>query len=83
MGDHAELTPEAHVFFYDRYSRLAAYHRAKGHARRAARLQEKARKHFTPDDAGPPYAGAMAMRRPSRLIRTVAVGHISGPDDAA
>jgi hypothetical protein len=60
-GRDAELTPEAHAFFYDRYYRLAAYHRAKGHVRSAARLQTKAREHCAPDD-GPPYAAAMAVR---------------------
>jgi hypothetical protein len=40
-GRDAELTPEAHAYFYDRYSRLAAHHRVRGRLRRAARLELK------------------------------------------
>jgi len=29
MGRDADLKPEAHVYFFDRYSRLAEYHRAR------------------------------------------------------
>jgi len=50
----AELTPEAHAYFYDRYSRLAAHHRGRGPLRRAARLELKAREHYRPDNPGPP-----------------------------
>jgi hypothetical protein len=81
-GRDAELTPEAHAYFYDRYSRLAAHHRAKGRLRKAARLEVKAREHYSPENSGPPYAAAMAMPRPARFIRTTAVSG-TGPDDAA
>ena len=81
LGRDAELTPEAHAYFYDRYSRLAMHHRAKGRLRRAARLEGKAGEHYRPDNPGPPYAAAMAMPRPARFIRTTAIR--SGPDDDA
>ena len=81
-GRDAELTPEAHAYFYDRYSRLGAHHRVRGRLRRAAGLELKAREHYRPDNPGPPYAAAMAMPRPTRFIRTTAISG-SGPDDDA
>ena len=74
VGRDVDLTPEAHAYFYDRYVRLAANHRARGHHRRAERLETKADEHYVPDNAGPPYAAAMAMPRPDRFVRTNAVG---------
>jgi len=82
-GRDAALTPEAHAYFCDRYSRLAAYHRAKGRLHRAARLEAKAHEHHRPDHSGPPYAAAMAMPRPVRFIRTTAVSGRGPGDDAA
>ena len=82
-GRDAQLTPEAHAYFYDRYSRLAAHHRARGRLRNAARLEMKAREHYRPDQSGPPYAAAMAMPRPTRFIRTNAVSGRGSDDDAA
>ena len=86
IGRDAHLTREAHSYFYDRYSRLAAYHRARGRRRRANRLQAVADTHYQPgsfDD--PPFAAAMAMPRPRRFVRTDAVSRhrLGGPDDAA
>jgi hypothetical protein len=87
FGRDAELTPEAHIYFFDRYRRLAQYHRARGRVRRAKRFQAKADEHYRAGggDDGPPYAAAMAMPRPNRFIRTNAVSRsrIEGPDDAA
>jgi hypothetical protein len=88
VGREAELTREAHLFFFDRYRRLAAAHRWRGHTDRAARLQGKADEHFRlAGGDGPPYAAAMAMPRPKSLVATDAVSHIpvGGPhnDDAA
>jgi hypothetical protein len=40
-GRQAELTPEAHLFFFDRYQRLAQYHRVRGRVAKAHRLQAK------------------------------------------
>ena len=85
VGRRAELTSEAHDYFFDRYSRLAAYHRARGRLMKAQRLQAKAELHRWPDE-GPPYAAAMAMPRPRQFVRTDAVGRVvrfDGPDEAA
>ena len=87
VGRDAELTPEAHAYFADRYQRLAESHRKRGRIAKAARLRARAEEHRDaaggPD--GPPYAAAMAMPRPARFIRTHAVGTTRGgwPDDAA
>jgi hypothetical protein len=82
----ADLRPEAHLYFFDRYCRLAEYHRAHGRLARAKRLQAKADHHYTAAGGdGPPYAAAMAMPRPSRFVQTVALSskRMDGPDDAA
>ncbi len=86
VGRDAVLTREAHLYFFDRYSRLADEHRARGHIGKAARFQRRADEHF--QDAGgdgPPYAAAIAMPRPGAFIRVNAVGSIrkDGSDDAA
>jgi hypothetical protein len=87
VGRDADLTPEAHIYFFDRYRRLAQYHRMRGRADKARRLQAKADDHYRAGGGvdGPPYAAAMAMPRPSRFIRTEAVSRnrFGGPDDAA
>jgi hypothetical protein len=85
VGRDAELTPDAHLYFFDRYKRLADYHRAHGRLDRARRLQAKADEHWSSGGGGhPPYAAAMAMPRPRRFVRINAVaGHPGGFDDAA
>ena len=87
VGRDADLTADTHIYFFDRYHRLAEYHRAHGRPARAKRLQAKANEHYRAggDDAGPPYAAAMAMPRPGRFIKTDAVSNkrLDGPDDAA
>jgi hypothetical protein len=87
VGKEAQLTPEAHLYFYDRYSRLAECHRRRGRWKQAERFKAKAEMYYLPggDIGGPPYAAAMAMPRPRRLIRTDAVSRnrVDGPDDAA
>ena len=85
VGREAELTPQAHRYFFDRYKRLADYHRAHGRLLRARRLQAKAEEHWSSGGGGnPPYAAAMAMPRPQRFVRTNAVaGKTGGFDDAA
>lgn len=87
VGRDAVLTPEAHMYLFDRYRRLAEYHRAHGRLARAKRLEAKASEHYRPgfDDAGPPYAAAMAMPRPTRFVQVDAVSRkrLDGPDDAA
>jgi hypothetical protein len=86
VGRDAELTGEAHIYFFDRYQRLAEYHRRRGRAERARRLQAKANEHYHLGDGdGPPYAAAMGMPRPSRWVTADAVSRrsIGGHDDAA
>lgn len=85
-GRAADLTPDAHLYFFDRYRRLAEYHRAHGQLRKAKLFQAKADEHYIPGSHdGPPYAAAMAMPRPRRFIQTDAVSRsrMDGPDDAA
>ena len=83
-GREAELTSDAHLYFFDRYTRLAAIYRALGKFSKATRLEAKAREHH-PGDDGPPYAAAMAMSRPTQLLKTNAVSksRFDGPPDAA
>lgn len=89
IGRDAELTPQAHLYFFDRYHRLARYHRAHGRLMKAQRFQAKAEGHRRAGggDDGPPYAAAMAMPRPGRWLQTDAVSRNrldeDGPDDAA
>lgn len=89
VGQDSELSSEAHLYFFDRYQRLADCHRRRGHRARASRLQAKADEHYRlAGGDGPPYAAAMAMPRPRRWVATDAVSrhhvsHVRGPDDAA
>src|SRR5262245_15856932 len=85
VGRDAELTTDAHIYFYDRYSRLAQYHRTRGHIAKASRFLMKADEHYRAGGGGPPYAAAMAMPRPSRFVTTDAISRrrMDGPDDAA
>ncbi|MCC7124448.1 MAG: hypothetical protein IT178_06345 [Acidobacteria bacterium] len=82
----AELTPDVHLYFYDRYQRLAQWHQQHGHAARARQLLAKAEAHWPSGGGdGPPYAAAMAMPRPTRWTCTDAVSRqsLDGPDEAA
>ena len=86
IGREAELTREAHVYFFDRYRRLAECHRSRGRVAKARRAQAKADEHWRLSGGDePPYAAAMAMARPRQFIRTDAVSRtrVDGPDDAA
>jgi hypothetical protein len=87
VGRDVELTPEAHIYFFDRYHRLARYHRTHRRPMRAERLQAKADEHYRAGGGidGPPYAAAMAMPRPSRFISTDVVSRhrADDPDDDA
>jgi hypothetical protein len=84
-GRDVDLTPEAHIYFFDRYYRLAAYHRSHGRVERAKRIQAKAEQHYRSTGGDGPYAAAMAMPRPRQFIRTnvVSRSRFSDPDDAA
>ena len=85
VGRESELTSEAHLYFWDRYRRLADYHRKRGHEAKARQLQAKADEHHRLCDGdGPPYAAAMAMPRPRRWLALDAIGRgVNGSDDAA
>jgi hypothetical protein len=85
FGRDAELTRETHLYFFDRYSRLADYHRRRGHIAKAKSFDVKAEAHRVEPDEGPPYAAAMAMPRPRHFVRTNAIGsdRNNSPDDAA
>jgi len=86
-GRDAELTPEAHIYFFDRYHRLAEWHRSRERLAKARHFQAKADEHYRAGGGvdGPPYAAAMAMPRPRRFITTDAVSRhrVDGSDDAA
>lgn len=87
FGREAELTREAHLYFFDRYSRLADYHRRRGHTAKAKQFDAKADEHRLDEFNGdPPFAAAMAMPRPRRFVSTDAVSRDRldhHPDDAA
>jgi hypothetical protein len=73
LGRNGELL-DSHLFFFDRYSDLAGYHRKKGRIAKADRLAAIAQAHYqaAPDDE-PPDAAAMAMPMPRPPIKTNAV----------
>jgi hypothetical protein len=86
VGRDPDLTPESHLYFFDRYSRLAACHRRLGHPAQARRLQRKADVHYRLSGGnGPPYSAAMAMPRPARWLMVDARSRhrLDGPDAAA
>jgi hypothetical protein len=73
LGRNSELL-DSHLFFFDRYSDLADYHRGQGRAITAERLAAIAEAHYraAPDDE-PPEAAAMAMPVPRTALHTNAV----------
>ena len=85
VGRDAEPTPQAHLYLFDRYRRLADHKRRLGRVEAARRLQAKADEHYRAaggDD--PPKAAAMAMPRPRSWTFTNAVsGSGRDSDDAA
>jgi hypothetical protein len=76
---------DSHLFFYDRYSDLAEYHRLRGRTAKADRLAAiaEAYYHAAPDDDDEPEAAAMAMPVPRPLIRTNAVSTTRVPKPRA
>jgi hypothetical protein len=66
---------DSHLFFYDRYSDLAEYHRLRGRTAKADRLAAIAEGYYrtAPDDDDEPEAAAMAMPVPRPPINTNAV----------
>jgi hypothetical protein len=82
----ADIDPNVHLFFYDRYWRLASLHEKAGRTQRAAALRVRAEYHFKfCRGGGPPHEAAMAARAPRPSIRTLAFGRDArdNPDDAA
>lgn len=73
LGRNGELL-DSHLFFFDRYSDLADYHRQHGRTAKADRLAAIAEAYFqaAPDDE-PPEAAAMAMPVPRPWMNTNAV----------
>jgi hypothetical protein len=73
LGQNGDLL-DSHLFFFDRYSDLADYHRLKGRTSKAERLTALAEAHYqaAPDDDEPP-AAAMAMPAPRPPLNTDAV----------
>jgi hypothetical protein len=74
LGRDGELL-DSHLFFFDRYSDLADYHRQHGRIAKADRLAAIAEAHYqaAPGDDEPPAAAAMAMSAPRPMTRTNAV----------
>jgi hypothetical protein len=79
LNDDEEPTAETHLFFFDRYQKLADHHRRRGHLARARRLQAKADEHWELSGGdGPPFAAAMGMPRPRTWLSTDAVSRTRG-----
>jgi hypothetical protein len=76
---------DSHLFFHDRYSDLAEYHRLRGRTAKADRLAAIAEAYYqaAPDDDDEPEAAAMAMPVPRPLIRTNAVSTTRAPKPRA
>jgi hypothetical protein len=74
LGRNGELL-DSHLFFFDRYSDLADFHRLKGRTVEAGRLAAIAEAYHqaAPDDDEPPEAAAMAMPAPRPPVNTNAV----------
>src|SRR5687768_603436 len=74
LGRDGELL-DSHLFFFDRYSDLAGYHRSKGRTLTAERLDAIAEAHFqaAPGDDDDPLEAAMAMPVPRPPLKTNAV----------
>jgi hypothetical protein len=72
---------DSHLFFFDRYSDLADYHRLKGRTAKADRLAAIAEVYYqaAPDDDEPPEGAAMGMPLPRPPVNTNAVSTIRVP----
>jgi hypothetical protein len=75
---------DSHLFFYDRYSDLAEYHRLKGWTSKADRFEAIAEAYYqaAPDD-DEPEAAAMAMPVPRPPMNTNAVSTTRVPKPPA
>ena len=74
LGRNGELL-DSHLFFFDRYSELAEYHRLSGRLVKVERLEAIAEAYYqaAPGDDEPPEAAAAAMPVPQPPIMTNAV----------
>lgn len=74
---------DSHLFFYDRYSDLAEYHRLRGRTAKAERLAAIAEAYYqaAPDDDDEPEAAAMAMpvSRPPIDTNAVSTSRVRKP----
>jgi hypothetical protein len=75
---------DSHLFFYDRYSDLAEYHRSRGRTAKADKLAAIAEAYYqaAPNDDGP-QAAAMAMPVPRPRMNTNAVSTTRVPKPKA
>ncbi len=72
---NAKLKPDVHLYFADRYFRLARHHHRRGNTRRENVLLEKARRHLDLGGGDPlPPAAALAMPVPRRPTFVEAIG---------
>lgn len=82
FGHNGELL-DSHLFFFDRYSDLADYHRHKGRTAKADRIAAIAEAYYqaAPGDDEPPEAVAMAMPvpQPPTITSAVSTTHVEGP----
>lgn len=74
LGKNGELL-DSNLFFFDRYSDLADFHRLRGRIAKADRFTAIAEAYYqaAPDDDEPPKAAAMAMPVPRPPVKTNAV----------
>ena len=74
VSQNGELL-DSHLFFFDRYSDLADYHRLKRRTAKAERLAGIAEAHYqaAPDDDEPLKTAAMGMPVPRPPVKTNAV----------
>lgn len=84
LGRDGELL-DSHLFFHDRYSQLADYHRTNGREARADRFDASAEAHFraAPDDDSPDDAAAVAMPIPQAPVTTDAMAGRPGAVNAS
>jgi hypothetical protein len=71
LGQDAEWRPETHLYFYDRYWRLAQVYTRGGREAKARVLRARAEEHYRAGGGdGPPFAAAMGMPRPRPWLIT-------------
>lgn len=79
-----ELLPEVHLFFADRYGRLARCYSHRGNPRKARLCDDLAAFHWNASGPNSPKAKAAVMPIPARPTFTrVVARYPAHPDDAA